>query len=132
MGGSQLANFGIAVRPEESRLTDAGYCVGTPLYMAPGIALRGEVTLLADVYSYGATLYHLITGRTPFRAPNAIALIQKHLSGPTLPMASIHPQVPPDWDEFVVNRCLAKQPADRPQSMDEVLFSLDALRSIPF
>lgn len=51
---------------------------------------------------------------------------------PPLPMAFIRPQVLPDWDEFVVNRCLAKQPADRPQFMDEVLFSMDALRSIPF
>ncbi|OGV78641.1 MAG: hypothetical protein A3K19_31965 [Lentisphaerae bacterium RIFOXYB12_FULL_65_16] len=129
----KLTDFGISIKMGQTRLTQHGCAVGTPLYMAPEM-FDGEPIICpaTDIYSYGACVYHLIAGRPPFVAENAIELARLHLSQTPQPMHTYRPTVPPEWDDLIVRQCLAKAAEDRPQTMDEVLAKLETLRSKPF
>ncbi len=128
----KLGDFGIALSMGDLRLTQSGYAIGTPIYMAPEQFEGQNVTASADIYSFGASLYHIITGSTPFTAGNAMELLRKHLHEKPLPLNRRRPGVPNGWNELIVERCLAKEPADRPADMAEVLATLEALRTEPF
>ena len=130
---AKLMDFGISVKLGQTRLTQHGCAVGTPLYMAPEVFKGGpDLSAATDIYSFGACLYHLITGRPPFTAENAIELARQHLSRQADPMASVRPGVAPEWDELIVSQCLAKIPSERPQSVDTILSELAVLRESPF
>jgi serine/threonine-protein kinase len=82
-GIAKLCDFGLAREAEgESGLTQTGTALGTPHYIAPEQA-RGEggVDVRADIYSLGATLYHLVTGRTPFEGPTAAVVAGRQSGG---------------------------------------------------
>ena len=127
-GTVKLSDFGVAIKIGETRLTQHGYAIGTPIYMAPEQFDGRQVTPVTDIYSYGATLYHLITGRAPFSADNVTHLMQKHLNESPVPFNEFRNDVPQGWNNLIVNHCLAKNPEDRPQSMNEVLNHLDNLK----
>jgi serine/threonine-protein kinase len=74
----------------------------------------------SDLYSFGATSYHLLTGQPPFTAETPLALGIKHISDAPKPLASLNPNLPLELCDLV-ERLLAKQPAGRPQSAREVL-----------
>ena len=131
-GEVKLGDFGIAIVQGDLRLTQAGYTIGTPVYMAPEQFDGSLVGVGADIYSYGATLYHLITGRPPFSATNGMEMMRKHLSEAPNPMRLLRPEVPEVWDELVTRCCLAKKPEDRPASLTEIKHSLALLRSATF
>ena len=128
-GQVKLSDFGVAVKIGETRITQHGYTIGTPIYMAPEQFDGDMVTHLADIYSYGASLYHLITGHAPFTAENTLQLMHKHHNEPPIPIAQYRNDVPEGWNELVVNQCLAKNPEDRPPSMMEVIHYLRDLES---
>jgi serine/threonine protein kinase/class 3 adenylate cyclase len=126
----KLSDFGLARHVEETEsldLTQAGAIVGTPRYMAPEQCL-GTETLgpPADVYAMGAMLFHLLTGRTPFDAPTALALIEKHRSEPPPPLKEINPLVS-DGVAQVVAKALAKRPGERYADAGEMLLDLERL-----
>ena len=100
--------------------------VGTYGYMPPEQALGQEVTAQADLYSLGAMLYELVTGRPPFRGDTPTAVISQHLN--TQPVApSWHSEhCPPDLEALIL-RLLAKVPTDRPASATEVIAALEAV-----
>lgn len=127
-----LADFGIAIRPEQAEGAKSAFCVGTPLYMAPEMFSRGDVTSATDIYSYGVCLYCLITGNPPFDTSNTGDLIKEHVTAGCVSMAEERPGVPPEWDQFVTGMCLAKSPVDRPQTMDQILTLLDELATRVF
>jgi serine/threonine-protein kinase len=132
-GQVKMTDFGISIKMGQTRLTQHGCAVGTPLYMAPEM-FEGEPVLCpaTDIYSYGACVYHLIAGRPPFLAENAIELARQHINETPQPMRVHRPTVAPEWDELVLQRCLAKAPEKRMQTMDAVLESLEALKNKPF
>jgi serine/threonine-protein kinase len=142
-GSAVVADFGIAkaisasrdaARLEEgdanvrrsSTLTAAGTSLGTPTYMAPEQAVGGTVDHRADLYALGVVAYELLAGRPPFDGRGAQQLLAAHAIETPEPIVRRRPTVPSALASLVM-RLLEKNPADRPQSADEVLRSLDGL-----
>ncbi len=125
-GTAKIGDFGLAVSLDRSRLTQHGMMVGTVAYMPPEQALGGEVTPQADLYSLGAMLYELVTGRPPFQADDPTAIISQHINTPPVAPSWHSEHCPPDLEALIL-RLLAKVPADRPASASEVLAALEAV-----
>jgi tRNA A-37 threonylcarbamoyl transferase component Bud32 len=119
----QLADFGIALRRGNNpRLTSAGLAVGSTAYMPPEQARGGEVDRRADLYSIGVLAWEMLIGRLPYNAADALSMALKHVQDPVPRL----PAVLKHWQGFI-DRSLAKLPADRFASAQEMLDALDAL-----
>jgi predicted ATPase/class 3 adenylate cyclase len=122
-GSTRLGDFGLAaaaVSTSRSRLTKEGMMVGTVAYMAPEQALGQEVDTRADLYSLGALLYELLTGRPPFVGPDAVAVISQQINTPPMAPWWHNPAVPRDLGTLVLE-LLAKTPEERPATATVVL-----------
>ena len=122
-GTAKLGDFGLAVALDRSRLTQVGMMVGTVSYMPPEQALGGETSPQADLYSLGAMLYELVTGRPPFLSDNPTAVITQHLNTAPVAPSWLTDACPPALEELIL-RLLAKRPEDRPASAEVVLAAL--------
>jgi WD40 repeat protein/serine/threonine protein kinase len=120
----KLTDFGLARAAEDVRLTRSGQVVGTPLYMAPEQARGEELDGRADLFSLGVLLYELTTGQTPFEAKTPLAVLKRLTDERHRPVRELNPDTP-DWLAAVIDRLLAKSPADRFQSAREVAQLLD-------
>src|SRR5713226_9573094 len=117
-GRAKVTDFGIA-RAGASQMTEAGSIIGTAQYLSPEQARGTQVDQTSDLYSLGIVLYELLTGTVPFTGDTPVEIAMKHLSAvPERPSAK-RPEVPHDLD-MVVLRALAKDPADRYQSAEEM------------
>jgi len=118
-----LADFGLALSTEVSRDVSSVGAVGTPAYMAPELFEGAEPTIATDVYAFGATLYSLAAGHSPFSAdtPSYATLIKRVLMDEPegLQAFDVQPEL-----AAVIDACMAKNPADRPATM------LDAARGL--
>jgi serine/threonine-protein kinase len=114
-GGVKIMDFGIARVAGADHLTDEGHMMGTPAYMAPEQVMAIDVDARADIYACGVVFYRLLTGQLPFQADTAIGMVQKQLSEPPTPV-STHRTDLPDWCSRILDRALAKSPADRYQT----------------
>ncbi len=123
---AKIGDFGLAVAVDRSRLTQAGMMVGTVAYMPPEQALGGEVTPRSDLYSLGAMLYELVTGRPPFVADESVAIITQHLNTPPVAPTWHQPDCPPGLETLIL-RLLEKDPAKRPASATEVRQALEGV-----
>jgi serine/threonine-protein kinase len=130
-GTAMVTDFGVAkalsaatTQGAES-LTATGLAIGTPAYMAPEQATGDPRTdHRADIYAFGCLAYELLAGSPPFVGRPAHAMIAAHASESPDPVERRRPAVP--WQAAtLVNRCLAKNPADRPQNASELIASLD-------
>ena len=117
-GAVKIMDFGIARLEGTAHITQAGVMVGTPAYMAPEQVLGREIDGRADLYAVGVLFYRLITGELPFRGRTPFAMAQSPLRDSPTPIDLIRPDVPP-WAQALVDRALAKDPADRFQSAME-------------
>src|SRR5262245_22489300 len=101
---------------EAHRLTQEGFVIGTPDFLAPEQA-RDPMTVdvRADINALGATLYYILTGRVPYDGSNATEKMLKHCTDPVPPLLLYRPDVPPQVEQ-IVHWCMAKGPADRPQT----------------
>jgi serine/threonine protein kinase len=122
-GVLKVADFGIARTPEATHLTQLGTILGTAEYLAPEQAAGEEVTAAADIYSLGAVLYELLTGRPPYQFDSLAELAEKQSNGVIAPVRDLEPAVP-EPVEAVVMRCLARDPRFRPASAAEVAHDL--------
>jgi WD40 repeat protein len=112
-GEPHLADFGLAKMLEsDASMTQSEAVLGTPAYMAPEQARCGPVTVAADIYSLGAILYQLLTGRPPFTAPSTVELLRAVAERDPDPPRSFTPSVDRDL-ETICLKCLEKEPARR-------------------
>lgn len=123
-GTAKIGDFGLAVNLGRSRLTQHGLMVGTVAYMPPEQALGGEVTPQSDLYSLGAMLYELVTGKPPFQADDPTAVISQHINTPPVAPSWNSDRCPPDLEDLIL-QLLAKAPATRPAFAKEVLAALE-------
>jgi tRNA A-37 threonylcarbamoyl transferase component Bud32 len=120
----KLTDFGLARAADDVHLTGTGMVAGTPLYMAPEQARGEELDARADLFSLGVLLYELCTGQTPFEARTPLAVLKRLTDEPHRPVRELSPETP-EWLAAVIDRLLAKSPADRFQSAREVAELLD-------
>jgi serine/threonine-protein kinase len=123
----KLVDFGLArsaeAEPESSTVTE-----GTPYYVAPEKIKRERETFLSDMYSLGCTLYHALTGHVPFEAPTVEELVAAHVQIPLTPPKQVTPDISQGTNDALV-RMLAKNPAERFLSYDELRLALEFSRS---
>ncbi|GAB4519662.1 MAG: hypothetical protein Tsb0013_23440 [Phycisphaerales bacterium] len=129
-GIAKLADLGLAraIDDKEAALAEAGKAFGTPYYISPE-QIRGEVNIgpQADIYSLGATLYHMITGNVPFNGKNPTEVMQKHLKAPLIPPDHVNPKLSAGVSE-VVEMMMAKSRKHRYKNCDEILTDLNAVK----
>jgi hypothetical protein len=111
----KITDFGLARAVDDASLTQSGTIAGTPLYMAPEQAKGETLDPRADLFSLGSVLYTMVSGRPPFRASSALAVLKRVAEDTPRPIRQIVPEVP-QWLCDLVAKLQAKDPADRFQS----------------
>src|SRR4051812_8704501 len=127
-GVAKLGDFGLAFSMDRRRITQAGLIVGTASYMAPEQALGQHPDAMSDLYSLGAVMYEMVTGRPPFVGDDIVSVISQHQRAePVRP--SWHADDVPQELEDLVMQLLEKRPAERPEAAEirERLRSIEAL-----
>jgi tRNA A-37 threonylcarbamoyl transferase component Bud32 len=121
-----LTDFGLAKRFQgDGSLEASGAIVGTPAYMAPEQATaRKIISTAADVYGLGAILYALLTGRAPFQEANVLEILTQVVEREPTPPRALNPGVDRDL-ETICLKCLAKDPAQRYPSAEELAEELE-------
>jgi len=108
----------------DSNVSDPNVVLGTPDYMAPEQAVKGGGgDERSDIYSLGATFYHLLTGRPPFLGETSVAILVKHASEPLVSPRMINPKVPTQVAR-IVEKMMEKDPARRYQTASELMHAL--------
>ncbi len=122
---ARVLDFGLARDPLGGDASIVGEVMGSPWYMAPEQAEdpRG-VDTRADIYSFGATFYHALTGRPAFNGPSWFSILQKHKAEPLTPPQTLN-QVLTQRTGEIIERCMAKSPGERFASFAEVLNVID-------
>lgn len=110
-------------------ITMAGIVMGTPSYMSPEQATDARLAdTRSDIYSFGATLYHMLAGRPPFTGDNVLKIIRKVTTEQAPAPRSLKPEIPEEVERIIL-RCIEKEPEKRYQTMDEVLQDLQRIAS---
>ncbi len=132
-GAAVVTDFGVAKAISTARqgtapggsLTQIGFSLGTPMYMAPEQAAADPNTdHRADIYSFGVMAYELFTGAPPFAGRSPAALLAAQMTETPPPLSAARPDAPVPLVELV-RRCLEKDPARRPQRATEIVQGLD-------
>ena len=127
-GGVQvkLMDFGLAQLSGRSKLTQAASILGTIAYMSPEQTQGEAVDLRTDVWALGIVLYEMVAGELPFKGHYDQATMYSILNEPAEPLTAVRSRLPMDLD-WIVDKCLAKEPAARYQSMGDLLIDLHNL-----
>jgi len=132
-GSATVTDFGVSKALSSARrsgekgngLTNTGMSLGTILYMAPEQAAGDpEIDGRADIYALGATTYEMLSGEAPFADLNPREMLTARLTLPPLPLSLVRKDVPAGL-ERIIARCLAIDPADRPQTAAELVELLE-------
>ncbi|MDP3503340.1 MAG: protein kinase [Myxococcales bacterium] len=125
----KLLDFGLAKRTApgvtSSTMTSASLIVGTPDYMAPEQARAQPTDARTDIYALGVLAFQLLAGELPFTANSSVDLVMKHLSAPVPRLTDLDPAIPTELSDLVA-QMMAKEPAQRPQSLDPIRAVLKA------
>jgi len=128
-GEVKVADFGLARITgdgEALHLTQLGMTMGSPLYMSPEQAEGKAVDPRSDLYSFGATCFHMLVGRPPFEGVSPLSVAVQHVKTPPPNLAELRPDLPTGLCELV-QRMLAKQPEQRFASANEIIRALRML-----
>ena len=137
--GAKLLDFGLARTAHgvglggersESDLTAPGVILGTARYMAPEQLEGKEADARTDLFAFGSVLYEMLTGRKAFDAPSDAMLVATIMASQPRPLAEVQPQLPAALD-YVIGRCLAKDPDDRWQTARDLRAEVDRIRAGP-
>jgi hypothetical protein len=129
-GSARLGDFGLASTDRRSREAIEGMLVGTVSYLPPEQALGRPVDARSDLYSLGALLYEMLTGRPPFLGDDAVAIISGHLNSEPVPPSRVRPGISRALDR-VVGALLAKAPDDRPADAASAREALERALAAP-
>jgi len=121
----KILDFGVA-RLADSNMTAVGTMLGTPDYMSPEQARGTQVTASSDIFSAGSVFYFMLAGRKPFKGPDLRAVLRQLTTEDCDPLP---PSVPPELANIVL-RAMAKDPADRPARVEDLLSSLVRFRRL--
>src|SRR5262245_21114577 len=124
-GAGKLADLGLAVLVDRDRGAASGALAGTAAYMAPEQA-DGAIDYRADIYSLGATFYHVVTGQTPFQGSSRAEVIRKHARESAVVPHELAPHLP-EAASALIMKMMAREPAERFQTYDELLSALSGL-----
>ncbi|MBS1990185.1 MAG: serine/threonine protein kinase [Cyanobacteria bacterium SZAS LIN-3] len=129
----KLVDFGIAklITPageEKQNLTQTGEMLGSPNYMSPEQCLMMELDSRSDIYAFGCTMFAAFTGRAPFSSNNIVEIYYKHMNDLPESIAVSRPDLKeaPQIDAVIL-KCMAKDPADRYQTIGEARAAIQAI-----
>jgi len=125
-GRAKVTDFGIVRSLDAVGHTETGTVLGTSHYIAPEQARGERVDAQTDVYSFGVVLYELLAGEVPYPGDNFLTVAMKHVNDPIPNVLDLRPDTPLRLASLI-ERSLAKRPADRPASMNEVVAELEAV-----
>jgi TolB-like protein/Tfp pilus assembly protein PilF len=125
-GLAKIVDFGLAKLATQTRLTRAGTTLGTVMYMSPEQARGEEVDERSDIWSLGVVLYEMVTGKPPFKGEHEQAVVYSILNQTPDPIDRLLSGAPKRLQE-ILDRALAKKPAERYQRMSELAADLDEL-----
>jgi serine/threonine-protein kinase len=117
-GAVKTMDFGIARVAGAEKLTSAGLMMGTPAYMAPEQVTGGTIDGRTDLFSLGLVLFYLLTARLPFAGETPMDMARSRVDDEPTPIHMVRTGLP-DWVQAVLDRALARDPADRFQTADE-------------
>ena len=127
-GTVKVADFGLARMDKEGEpLAEGGKAIGTPAYMSPEQTTLDAVDHRSDIYSLGATFFHLVTGRQPFRGKTPQEVFRRHSQEPLPSPREFNPRVPQSVCE-VIQKMMAKGPVDRYQTYEDLIAALERIR----
>jgi serine/threonine protein kinase len=127
-GVVKVADFGLAKDEDSNRsISEPGEIMGTPYYMAPEQAKGEKVDHRGDIYSLGATLYHMLSGRRIFDGGTPVSIVMKQINDAPIPIREIEPSVS-EPVAAILEKMLQKDPANRFPSAEELVKALDALK----
>jgi len=127
---AKLVDFGIAKTiGDETGLTKTEDILGSPKYMSPEQCEGNRLDARSDAYSFGCVMYEALCGRPPFEGKNSVKIILKHIRENAEPLSTAcrDQKIPADL-AYIVERCLAKNPVKRYQTVEELKVDLEKLR----
>src|SRR5438093_1261626 len=122
-GGMAEAYVGTARATTSESLTQTATVLGTATYFSPEQAQGEPVDARSDIYSLGVVLYEMLTGHPPFSGESPVTIAYKHVKEEPVPPSRLNPDVPSGLDAIVM-KSLAKNPANRYQSVEDLLQDL--------
>ncbi|HEX5000296.1 MAG TPA: serine/threonine-protein kinase [Terriglobia bacterium] len=126
-GSSPFAQVDPDATGTATTLTVEGSIIGTVNYMSPEQALGRRVDARSDIFSFGVVMYEMLTGRRAFEGDSSLSTLTAILRDEAPPMVEITPDVPPPF-EAIIQKCLRKDPDERPQTMRDVYTELSTLK----
>ena len=126
----KVLDFGI-VKQHDASMTQAGKSLGTPTHMSPEQALGDPIDGRSDLYALAVILFECLTGQLPFRADTPLAMVLQHVTEPAPPLASRAPQPVRPALAALIDKALAKKPADRWPTAQAMRQALQAAMATP-
>ncbi|MEA2013083.1 MAG: serine/threonine-protein kinase [Verrucomicrobiota bacterium] len=127
-GVAKLADLGLARVATDLQDDDTDEIMGTPQYICPEQLIGASMDIRGDIYSLGATFFHIITDRFPFEGTTAAEIARKHLQQELISPRKIIPDIPKEVC-FIIEKMMAKHPDDRYKDPEELIQDLSLIKS---